>query len=149
MKKIPFPQANNLGLIFNILFYIGPEGVSKYDVSQKYNIDEREGSYYLDALYFIGLVEKINTKYFLNARGTAVRLLSSDDAKDGFCKEVLSHSFLSSVYDKWKSIDNPSEKVNYLASVIYNGNYGLNAETSKRRASSINSWFCWIEDNEK
>lgn len=64
MKKVPFPQANNMDLIFSIFFDIGDEGLSKYDVIKKYNLADRQGSYYLDALLYIGVVKKINIKYF-------------------------------------------------------------------------------------
>lgn len=48
MKSLPFPQANNMDLIFSVLADIGNEGLSKDDVSSKYKINERQGSYYFD-----------------------------------------------------------------------------------------------------
>lgn len=50
LRKAPFSQANNLGLIYNIFCNFENMGMNKYDIQRKYDLVEREGAYYLDAL---------------------------------------------------------------------------------------------------
>ncbi len=144
MKKTVFPQANNLELIYKILFDIGPEGVTKENISNKYNMDERQGAYYLDALVYIGVVEKINVKYFLNEKGVFVRLQASDECKKSFCSFIIEHPFLGDLYKNTMNM-NSDEKLVYISSRITNV-YDLNLNTSNRRASSIVSWFNYINN---
>ena len=105
MKKVPFPQANNMDLIFSIFFDIGDEGLSKYDVIKKYNLADRQGSYYLDALLYIGVVKKINIKYFLNNTGISIRLKGTDEIKNSFSKQILSNPFINELYYFSKNMD--------------------------------------------
>ncbi len=85
MKHIPFPQANNLDLIFDIIMDIGNTGLTKSDVAAKYHMEERQGSYYLDALLYLGFVEKIHSKYFLTKKGITIKELPAHMRKKGFC----------------------------------------------------------------
>lgn len=144
MKKIPFPQANNMDLIFNIFFDIGENGLSKYDVIKKYQLADRQGAYYLDALLYIGVVEKIKIKYFLNNIGINIRLKSIDEIKKSFCKQILSNPFINDMYISCKEMNSISVKKNYIAGCIFN-KIGLNLNTSHRRASTILNWFEWID----
>lgn len=145
MKSIPFPQANNMSLIFSVLTDIGNDGLSKSDVAKKYEIQERQGSYYLDALLYLGLVEKINTKYFLTQKGVNIRLSPKDEMKYKFIQEVLDHPFISSL---WKDSKNLSKEKRYIhiSSRLFN-EFEMANSTAKRRASSIVTWFEWIENN--
>lgn len=145
-KKIPFPQANNLETLYNLFFEIGPEGVTKEDIVGKYGLEtDRQGDYYLNALLFIGLVEKYGLKFFLNSKGSRLRLESSKDIKKLFCKAILEQDFLSVIYRQSLCLE-PEEKRMYVTNQIFN-EFGLAASTAKRRADTICSWFDWIEQN--
>lgn len=145
-KNIPFPQADNLETIFSLFFEIGPDGLTKEDVIGKYGLDtDRQGDYYLNALMFIGLVEKFGIRFFLNSKGAKLRLESSNEIRSLFCKSVLEHEFLGPVYVESRKLD-PTERKTYIAGRIFN-DYGLAISTSERRATSICSWFDWIDKN--
>lgn len=145
MKNIPFPQANNMDLIFNVLNDIGNDGLTRMDVSSKYNIKDRQGAYYLDALLYLNFVEKINTIYFLNNIGVKIRLSPKDEMRSVFAKEVIRHHFIGKLYYECKNM-NKKEKQVYISNCIFN-EYKMSSNTSKRRASSVVSWFDWIENN--
>ena len=144
MKKVPFPQANNIELIFSVLNDIGDTGLSKFDVSKKYKIDERQGSYYLDSLLYLGFVTKINTKYFLSDKGIKTRLSAKDEMKLTFISIILEHPFIGTLYKQCQTI-NSNEKTSFIASRIFN-ELNLSSSTSNRRASTIKAWFDWIDD---
>ena len=145
-KKVPFPQADNLETIYSLFFEIGPDGLTKDDVVGKYGLDtDRQGDYYLNALMYIGLVEKFGIRFFLNTKGAKLRLESSNNIRNLFCEAVLEHDFLGPVYSESRKIG-ASERRSYVAGRIFN-EYGLDHSTSERRATSICSWFDWIDSN--
>lgn len=145
MKKIiPFPQANSIDLIYALFFDIGADGISKAYVAKKYDIDERQGAYYLDTLLYLGLADKQNVKYFLSNSGMHLRLSGADTIKRDFCDVILKHAFLGRVYSETKSVMDRAEKKKRIAYEIFS-NYDLNENTSSRRASSILAWFEWID----
>lgn len=145
MKKIPFPQANNLELIFNILYDIGEDGISKFDVAKKYMIKDRQGAYYLDTLLFLGFVEKVNTKYFLVENGIKIRLSPKDEMKSRFISELLNHNIIGELYNMTQNLDDNAKKL-IISNYLFN-KYNMAFSTAKRRAESIFSWFAWINKN--
>lgn len=141
-RKIPFPQANSMNLIYSILLDISNNGISKREIAKKYEIDERQGSYYLDSLEFLGFVEKINTKYFYTEIGE--KTISSKQCKKMFIKALLENIHISRLYTQTKETSTEHKKIiiaNYICK-----NFGLSLSTSKRRASTIISWFNWIDE---
>ena len=145
MRKIPFPQANNIDLIFKILCEFDEQGVSKFMLKNKYGLTEREGVYYLDALNYLGLIDKIHIKYFINKKGIYIKN-NINNQKKLFIRCVLNQEFISELYIKTYNLPTKKEKQNYIALRIMKEE-GLNINTSQRRASTIMSWFLWIEKN--
>lgn len=148
MRKIPFPQANNLELIYNIFCDFDSMGMNKFDIQRKYGLVEREGSYYLDALYFLGVLDKIHIKYFLNDKGMSVLKLLDEDRKSKFIYLIINHNFLGDLYNCIGVFDSYKDKKDYIAGRIGN-NEKLGYNTAQRRASTIISWFSWIDKQTK
>ncbi len=142
MKKAPFPQANNIELIYDLFCKINDSGYSKFDVSERYGLSDRQGSYYLDALLFLGLVQKINTKYFISNDVFSLHNNGSLTKKD-FCVLILRHPFLNNEYIEVSKFMETKDKLEYLAAKI-KLEYKLNEATANRRASTILNWFEWI-----
>lgn len=53
-----FPQADNLELVYQVFVDLTEEGLNRYTFADKYNMHDRQGAYYLNAICFIGLAEK-------------------------------------------------------------------------------------------
>ena len=143
--KQVFPQANNVDFMLKIISNYFESGMTKFDISNNYQIALREGSYYLDALLFLGLVEKIKIKYFLTKEGVILQNLKTGNERVKYMKTIiLANNFIGKIHcDK--------NKLNYLANeyiveIIMN-NTNLNITTSKRRASTIVSWLKWVDNN--
>ena len=146
-KTAPFPQANNLDSMFSILFDIGKEGIVREEVIDEYGLTTvRQGAYYLNALLFLGLVEKINVKYFLTQKGVDIRLASRKEAKKLFINAILNVPIIETIYNAMKSVSDRNKKSRIVSRII-SESYGLNEVTSDRRASTVLSWFEWIEIN--
>lgn len=141
----PFPQADNIELVYNLFFDISPDGISKEFVTNKYGYTERQGSYYLDALCFIGLAQKINSKYFLTSKGAELRLIAQDDLKSTFCKMVLENGFLRETYEIYKRYDG-NDLAELISKKIYD-KYDLSESTTMRRAKTVTHWLEWLDNN--
>lgn len=145
-KEPPFPQANNIDLIYEIFCTMNDDGLSKFDITDKYKLHDRQGAYYLDSLLFLNLVEKINTKYFIRADVMEIVGDNTQTTCNMFCKLVLNHPFLNMLYNDLRLFGNDDDKNKYIAAKIREV-YKLGDGTSKRRASSIVNWFVWIKKN--
>lgn len=143
MKKVPFPQANNLELIYNILLNFPQDGLVYSTVASENKITDRQGSYYLNALLFLDLVKKIKNRFFLSEKAI---LLKKTLTKHTFCSYLITTSGISELYNTYILINQKKEASQYLTSYIRN-NYGLEEATALRRASTITNWFVWIEKN--
>lgn len=53
-----FPQADNLELVYKVFIDMTANGLNRYSFAEKYNLSDRQGAYYLNALCFIGLAKK-------------------------------------------------------------------------------------------
>lgn len=149
MKKrieAPFPQADNLETIYNIFFEIGPEGLIKEDVVGKYGLStERQGDYYLNALLFIGIVEKYGVRFFLNGKGVKLRLESSSQLRAAFCAAILENDFLRQLYTSTLHLDKIEKRLHISNQIVEE--FDLAISTAQRRAKTICSWLEWIETN--
>ncbi|WP_455539450.1 DUF7226 domain-containing protein [Terrisporobacter sp.] len=143
--NIPFPQANNLDLIYDLFCGFEESGMSNSMVGKKYDMAEREGAYYLNALYYIGFLEKHRVKYFLNHRGIEIKQLPDDKRIKNFAKVILDNEFIGRVYLKTKFITKRSEKKEYIAKCIQKETH-LGYSTSYRRASTIIAWLDWLDN---
>ncbi|MDP4085089.1 MAG: hypothetical protein Q8934_10815 [Bacillota bacterium] len=144
MRKIPFPQANNLQLIYDIFITLDYNGTSKFEVMEKCKLTEREAAYYLDALQYLGLVNKQKMRYFLNNEGEGIKNLLEGSTKRVFALKILENPFLRELYDKSKLFINKKECQEYIAGRIAEKE-SLNVITSMRRASTVVSWFTWVD----
>lgn len=148
MKMIPFPQANNLELLLDIILDINEKGVTKFDISKRYELNIRQGAYYLDALLYIGLIEKVNIKYFLNSAGFKLQKKVICFSKHLLCEELLKNPFLSNTYINTHMIDDKKKKLEIISNCIQQ-DFQLNGTTVKRRSSTILNWLDWIKSNER
>lgn len=147
MKKIPFPQANSLNMLFDIFNEIGNDGLSKEGVAKKFKIDARQGSYYLDTLLFFSFVEKVNTKYFLTKNGIDVKLKPNSRMKEYFMDKIFDNHVINEIYNECIN-HKKSDRQDYITKYLYE-NFELALSTAKRRASTVNSWITQYEEDRK
>ena len=65
----PYPQANDLDKIIDLVSYIGNEEKSKFEIAEYFEFDERQGDYYANAGCYIGFLERNNDGYLLTPLG--------------------------------------------------------------------------------
>ena len=93
-----FPQADNLELVYQVFVDLTEEGLNRYTFADKYNMHDRQGAYYLNAICFIGLAEKKGKNTTLTERGKIIQLLDEPFRKKVFLLAILENQFVSCMW---------------------------------------------------
>lgn len=139
-----FPQADNLELVYQVFIDLKEEGLNRYSFSEKYKMHDRQGAYYLNALCFIGLAEKIGKNTTLTERGRIIQMLDEPFRRKVFQLAVFENQFLCDTYHICKGKDKNEQKK--IIEILIEGTYGIvNEAMRSRRARTIVSWYRWFE----
>ncbi len=145
MKKIPFPQANSLDMVYKILLEMDDSGWTKFDLVKREGFAEREGAYYLDALYFLSLVEKYKTRYFLSEAGTELKKKCVESGQEELALYIKKNTFFSELINMKSSFGSAKDYKEYITHKISN-DFQLGLVTAGRRASTAVAWVNWIDN---
>ena len=147
MSDYSFPQADNLEFIYQIFTDFQEEGLSRYSFGQKYNISDRQGAYYLNALCFIELAEKNGKNVYLSNRGKAIKLLDEPFRKKVFQLAIFENQFICDTYHMCKNKEKNEQKE--IIGILIEGTYGISDEATKaRRTRTLVSWYRWFSQQE-
>ncbi len=143
MSDYSFPQADNLEFIYQVLVEYPKEGFSRYSFGEKYNISDRQGAYYLNALCFIELAKKNGKIVVLSKRGETIQALEEPFRKKVFQLAVLENQFICDTYHMCKDKEKGEQKE--IIELLIEGTFGINDEATKaRRARTLMSWYKWF-----
>ena len=142
-----FPQADNLEFVYQVFTELVEEGLNRYTFSERYQLADRQGAYYLNALCFIGVAEKQGKNTFLNQRGRLIQQLSEPFRRKVFLLQILENQFICDTYHMCKGKDKADQK--QIAGIMIEGTYGIHdPETKARRARTLVSWYRWMDAQE-
>lgn len=142
-----FPQADNLEFVYQVFAELPEEGLNRYSFAEKYQMADRQGAYYLNAICFIGLAEKRGKNTFLSARGKIVQMLDEPFRKKVFMLAILENQFVCDTYHACKGREKSEQKE--IAEILIEGTYGIDDPTTKsRRARTLISWYKWFDQQE-
>ncbi len=146
-KRIPFPQANNFNKIYDLICLDDELKLQDRKYLKHYlNLGtERQISYYLSACEFLGIITH-NKEY--SELGKQIRNANFDLKIIILSKTIISLPVFGEVFfmnylynEKFNN-----ETISQLISVIY----GIdNYEVCKRRASTVEKWLQWINENKQ
>lgn len=143
--EIPFPQADTFNRVIALVEMIDSEIDTAYEISEEFNMEPRQGNYYIAAAKYLGLItnsEKVG-KYKLTTLGF---LLNNSDMKsrnEHLIKEILKHKVFYYTYKYY--LDNeklPSKE--YIIELMQQHTDLTNPVTLNRRASTVRGWIEWI-----
>ncbi len=145
----PFPQANDLDKIVDLAALIEQNPADKRTIAAHFEFDERQGDYYANAAVYLGLAEReaggfvltdLGRRFIAN-RSLAVRneLLVEQMLKRPVFREVL----VSALSQDMKINLIPRGEI--AAKIRQYTN--LSGNTPWRRASTVERWLAWIQQN--
>lgn len=144
---VQFPQADNLEFVYQVFTELSEDGLNRYSFADKYEISDRQGAYYLNAVCFIGLAEKKGKNTTLTERGKIIQMLDEPFRKKVFILAVLENQFVCDTYQICKGKTKEEQKA--IIEILIEGTYGItNAAMKSRRARTLLSWYRCLEQQE-
>lgn len=152
-ESTPFPQANDVDKIIDIITLYGEDLKTKDQISDYFDFDERQGDYYANAAVYLDLLQRDpnnSGSFLLTEYGKEIKRCSNRRCRNRlFIIQLLKRpSFRSAIQLLRESGFNPKDiDLNDLARIIEDNNPRYNLVTSKRRASTVKAWMKWISVN--
>jgi len=148
---IPYPQANDLDKVIDIVTNFRSASLTnKPSIAEFFDFDERQGDYYLNAGYYLGLLKRIphSTEFELSREGEFIAKSENRSRRNLLLlKQMLKRpSFNEVIYlFEARNRDLNLLNVDVLAPIIQK-NVDLNDTTARRRASTVMSWLRWMNE---
>ena len=148
--QIPFPQANSFERVINLCELLNENKfLSKNDITQMYDFDQRQTDYYSSAGLYLGFLQKSKVNkiigFELTQKGQDLFKVSLFDRQKLYIESILSHTVFKrslEAYIKQGAQPSKTEVVKIMkTSSLYNVG---SDKTYYRRSSTILSWLDWI-----
>ena len=148
--KVPFPQANSFERIINLCELLNENlSLTKGDITENYDFDERQTNYYSDAARYLGLIDKKNENgrvvFSLTKKGSELFKISITKRQIELARLILSHSAFKRTLDLYFKNAKPPA-INEITKIMKESElYQVKSdETFSRRASTVLKWVNWI-----
>lgn len=142
---IPFPQANNLEKVIDLLMIDEEHLLNKNNLFNILNVNaERQIAYYLSALKYFGYInnQKKFTEKALKIKHNRISI--EEDIKMQLLSRKKDNIFLLA-YNSYK--ENGKVKLDLIIKNLIKT--GLSESTAKRRASTVRAWIEWLISKEE
>lgn len=142
---IPFPQADSFFRVLDFMNNITDSSMNASDVSELYEFDTRQGSYYISAAKYLGFVDGQCGSYSLTDNGKEMMKLDHKKKNLRIVEEILSHK---PFYQGMGMIfENHTDSIDLkeVAQTILDISPDIKSDTTAyRRAQTVQSWVRWI-----
>ena len=147
----PFPQANDLDTLADLVRLAASEGLSKEAIAGTFGFDERQGDYYGNAACYLGLLRRAGGLFEAAPEGLAFAALRTrSDRTAALVGRMLAVPSLRAALELLVRREYRLEKIapGELAALI-EARTSLRASTPARRASTVRAWLAWVMGNVK
>lgn len=147
---IPFPQANSMARIVNLLELLNTKAMTKDDITSEYAFDGRQTNYYTDAGRYLGLIDKgqNNEKdvvFQLSQIGRHIMNLPYKDRQLAIVTQILRHQAFRETLKLHLQCGEMPDASAIVRIMKTTELYHVDADsTYYRRSSTIISWINWI-----
>lgn len=148
--EIPFPQANSMLRIINLLELLYEEPMTSEKITSKYSFDKRQTNYYTDAGRYLGLVEKQKTgrepiSYCLTQYGNYIMGLPLKQRQLEIVKRILRHKAFNATLKLHLQHGEMPDTQTIVQIMKQAELYKVASDsTYERRSSTIVGWINWI-----
>jgi len=150
--SVPYPQANDLDKVIDIITNFHSAGLSnKIAIAEFFDFDERQGDYYANAGYYLGLLKRIPDSFEFELTREGEYIVKSENRSRRnllLLKQMLKRPSFNEIIRLFESKNRDLGLLNkdMLAPIIQK-HIELNDTTARRRASTVMSWLRWMNDN--
>ena len=143
--KIPFPQADTFNRVIALVEMIDSEIDNAYEVAEEFNMEPRQGHYYIAAAKYLGLITNSvkSGKYIVTPSGFLLNNLDMKSRNEHLVKTVLKHKVFYYTY-KYYLENKKLPTKEYIIDLMKQYTDLTNSVTLNRRASTVRGWIEWI-----
>lgn len=141
------PQADDFGRVINILEdLMRTQVLEAVDISEQQHFTLRQSDYYMNAVIFLRLVQRVEGRYQLTAVGRDIMGKDIHGRNLALAREMLRPRFLRKAMKT--SIERGELISSFEMSDIMRGEgISLSDSTVRRRAQTARAWLKWLLDN--
>lgn len=148
---IPFPQADTISRVINLVELLKDNPMSKSSITSRYAFNSRQTNYYTDAGRYLGLIQKYcvnndnDIRFKLSEKGCCIMNLPYRERQLAIASQILQHRpFRETLRLHLKNGVMPDKKI--ISQIMKDSNlYGVASDsTYTRRASTVMNWVSWI-----
>lgn len=148
-QGISLPQANSFSKIVDLLSLLSVKDLTKDEITENYQFNERQTNYYTDAARYLGLVNKFTDP------DQEIIFTLTDDARQlfrkrpkqkylGLIRKILEHDVYYKTFQATRGGRIPTKQE--ISPIIKECQINISGDTVGRRASTVHSWIKWIWD---
>ncbi|WP_254173049.1 type II restriction enzyme [Planktothrix pseudagardhii] len=145
----PFPQANNFERVIDLLSLLVERDLTRDEITENYQFDQRQTGYYTNAGQYLGLVEKykaVGTGDITFRLTQEAREILSKRQKHKYLsliRKILERQVFNTVFQLNLSRGKmPSQEE--ICEIILSSRAELSKQTPGRRQSTVRNWIYWI-----
>ena len=143
-RKVSFPQANVMEKVISLMENLYHNPVTKQQIAELMNFDERQSDYYYNAGCYLELFQKAeNNDRELTRLGERVFKMNYKERQLHIVSLILKHKIFADFFDSiinTGSLPNKKEIEERMIAL----NICNNCDTLSRRANSVLGWLKWI-----
>ncbi|WP_319578897.1 type II restriction enzyme [uncultured Methanospirillum sp.] len=148
---VPFPQANDLDKVIDIIVNWSQGLTSKEAIAHFFEFDVRQADYYANAAVYIGLLTRSSEQgqFVLTSEGSRLAQYMSRGLRNEFLFRQMIRKPI--FYDVFSVLDTVGLNVDLvsaetIAAIIQKHTIkDCNDTTAKRRASTVKKWLYWMK----
>jgi len=149
---VPFPQANDLDKIIDLVVSFNDEVSTKEGVAEYFEFDERQGDYYANAAIYLDFLgrEVARGHFTLTPLGQELQRCRTRRCRNTL---LLSQLFKRPIFRYSIELLNNAQfnvdsiTIDNISDLIQRFDTRYNVVTRHRRASTLKSWLKWITTN--
>jgi len=146
--QITFPQANSFERMADLLSVLADGGLTRDEVTLKYEFDARQTNYYISACEYLGLIERgHNTEgereYRLSSDAQRIMALQYKHKIMALIKKILERPVFHKAFGMALKIGAVPDKI-AICQIMDESRLSINQTTIGRRSSTVRGWLDWI-----
>jgi hypothetical protein len=145
----PFPQANNFERVIDLLSLLVERDLTRDEITENYQFDQRQTEYYTSSGQYLGLIEKykaVGTGDITFRLTQEAREILSKRQKNKYLsliRKILEYQVFYTVFELNLSRGKMPSK-GEICEIIVSSRAELSKKTPGRRKSTVSNWIDWI-----
>ena len=146
--QVTFPQADSFERVVDLMSVLAEGGLTRDEVTLKYEFDARQTNYYISACEYLGFIERGKNVerervYQLSAEARNIMSLRHKPKNLALMTRVLSCPVFHKVFELTiQAGEFPDKRT--ICEIMSASNLSINPTTIGRRASTVRGWLDWI-----